>query len=203
MTAPSTTQTLPDVMKLVDDLIDLHRNTFTIGDCKGAYTNEQWQARFAIQNAVTALASQTQAVAENIREGAPYDDPRFEALCREHGIWGTAQAALCAVFWRQAVAVPANLAGAILSLNTSWNQKEPEDVIAGKLDLCRRLALDTTSPQAAGQKEDAKDDEIKRLTNELRYIANADVASWDDPSEFRAWAQNRARAAITNSKDES
>ena len=40
--------------------------------------------------------------AENIRAGAPYDDPAFEALCREHGIWGTAEAALCAVFWRQA-----------------------------------------------------------------------------------------------------
>jgi len=39
---------------------------------------------------------------ENIRAGAPYDDPAFEALCREHGIWGTAQSALCAVFWRQA-----------------------------------------------------------------------------------------------------
>ena len=40
--------------------------------------------------------------AENIRAGAPFDDPAFEALCREHGIWGTAEAALCAVFWRQA-----------------------------------------------------------------------------------------------------
>jgi|SRR5690554_4300304 len=36
---------------------------------------------------------------EGIREGAPYDDPAFEALCREHEIWGTAAAALCAVFW--------------------------------------------------------------------------------------------------------
>jgi len=37
---------------------------------------------------------------ENIRMGAPYDDPAFEALCREMSIWGTAQAALAAVFWR-------------------------------------------------------------------------------------------------------
>src|SRR5690554_5558001 len=36
---------------------------------------------------------------EDIREGAPYDDPAFEALCREHEIWGTAAAAQCAVFW--------------------------------------------------------------------------------------------------------
>ena len=39
---------------------------------------------------------------ENIRLGAPYDNPAFESLCREHGIWGTASAALCAVFWRSA-----------------------------------------------------------------------------------------------------
>lgn len=36
---------------------------------------------------------------EDIREGAPYDDPAFESLCREHEIWGTAAAAQCAVFW--------------------------------------------------------------------------------------------------------
>lgn len=41
--------------------------------------------------------------AENIREGAPYDDARFESLCREHGIWGTPESALCAVFWRAAI----------------------------------------------------------------------------------------------------
>lgn len=36
---------------------------------------------------------------EGIREGAPYDDPTFESLCREHEIWGTPAAAQCAVFW--------------------------------------------------------------------------------------------------------
>ena len=41
---------------------------------------------------------------ENIREGDPYADPAFEALCREHDIWGTPQSALCAVFWRAAKA---------------------------------------------------------------------------------------------------
>jgi|GEM_PF-3836035 len=35
-------------------------------------------------------------------EGYPYEHPEFEALCREHGIWGTAESALCAVFWRGA-----------------------------------------------------------------------------------------------------
>ncbi len=36
---------------------------------------------------------------ENIREGAPYDNPEFEQLARAMGIWGTPQAALCAQFW--------------------------------------------------------------------------------------------------------
>ena len=40
---------------------------------------------------------------ENIREGAPYDNARFEELCREHDIWGTAESAMCAVFWRTAI----------------------------------------------------------------------------------------------------
>lgn len=49
---------------------------------------------------------------ENIRMGAPYDNPVFEALCREMGIWGTAQAALCAVFWRKGAANTAESIGA-------------------------------------------------------------------------------------------
>jgi hypothetical protein len=47
-----------------------------------------------------------------IRVGAPYDEPAFEALCREMSIWGTAQAALCAVFWRRASADLAESIGA-------------------------------------------------------------------------------------------
>lgn len=40
-----------------------------------------------------------QPAPDSIREGAPYDDPAFESLCREYEIWGTAAAAQCAVFW--------------------------------------------------------------------------------------------------------
>lgn len=36
---------------------------------------------------------------KNIREGAPYDNPEFEQLARNMGVWGTPQAALCAQFW--------------------------------------------------------------------------------------------------------
>lgn len=63
MTTPSIPKTMPEVMALVDALIDLHRNVFTTGDSKGAYTSEQWQARWAIQNAVAALAAQPAVVA--------------------------------------------------------------------------------------------------------------------------------------------
>ena len=34
------------------------------------------------------------------------------------------------------------------------------------------------------------------LLQELRNIANADTAEWDDRTEFEAWAKSRARAAI-------
>src|SRR5690606_20212532 len=43
--------------------------------------------------------AEQQPCPEDIREGAPYDDPAFESLCREHEVWGTAAAAQCAVFW--------------------------------------------------------------------------------------------------------
>lgn len=46
----------------------------------------------------SALAAQGKS--ENIRTGAPFDDPKFEALAREHDVWGRASSALCAVFWR-------------------------------------------------------------------------------------------------------
>ena len=43
---------------------------------------------------------------KNIREGYPYTDPAFEQLCRDHGIWGTDQSALAAVFWEAALTTP-------------------------------------------------------------------------------------------------
>lgn len=41
----------------------------------------------------------------------------------------------------QQAAVPEGLPQAVLALNTAWNRKEPEEAIAGHMDLCRRLAL--------------------------------------------------------------
>ena len=36
---------------------------------------------------------------ESIREGVPYDNPAFEQLARDMGVWGTTQSAVCAQFW--------------------------------------------------------------------------------------------------------
>lgn len=40
-----------------------------------------------------------------------------------------------------------------------------------------------------------------KLLVELEYIANANTKDWDDPEDFKAWAQNRARFAIAKSKE--
>lgn len=40
------------------------------------------------------------------------------------------------------------------------------------------------------------------LIQELKNIANADTVEWDDPTEFEAWAKNRARAAIAKATGE-
>lgn len=71
--------------------------------------DENWssdQDAFADLDAAIDLAMAQVAPApieaQNIRDGSPYDNPAFQALCREHGIWGTPQSALCAVFWRAA-----------------------------------------------------------------------------------------------------
>lgn len=47
----------------------------------------------------TPQPAEQQPCPDGVREGAPYDDPAFESLCREHEVWGTAAAAQCAVFW--------------------------------------------------------------------------------------------------------
>lgn len=64
---------------------------------------------------------------ENIREGAPYDDPRFEALAAEYGIWGTAESALCAVFWRAGNAAAAQ------------EKAEPSDAVSAAVAVGGRI----------------------------------------------------------------
>lgn len=53
-------------------------------------TNRAW---------ITWQAARALPAPENVREGEPYDNPAFEDLARTMGVWGTAQAALCAQFF--------------------------------------------------------------------------------------------------------
>ncbi len=53
---------------------------------------------------------------ENVREGEPYDNPAFEDLARTMGVWGTAQAALCAQFFLAGRGAPAAGDGALLPI---------------------------------------------------------------------------------------
>jgi len=52
-----------------------------------------------LQAAIRAGVGAAPAAPENIREGAPYDCPAFEAMAREFHVWGRASGALCAQFW--------------------------------------------------------------------------------------------------------
>lgn len=47
----------------------------------------------------------------------------------------------------QQATVPEGLQQAVLTLNAAWNRKEPEEAIAGHMDLCRRLALAAVPPK--------------------------------------------------------
>lgn len=69
-----------------------------------------------------------QAQQDNIRTGYPYDDPRFERLCIEHEIWGTAQSALCAVFWRMAQQ-DADKLDAVLKLIDEFRERLPSSFL--------------------------------------------------------------------------
>lgn len=74
-------------------------------------TNRAW---------ITWQAARTLPAPENVREGEPYDNPAFEDLARTMGVWGTAQAALCAQFFlagRGAVPVGAEPTATITSID--------------------------------------------------------------------------------------
>jgi len=64
-------------------------------------------------------AAGTLPAPENVREGEPYDNPAFEDLARTMGVWGTAQAALCAQFFlagRGALSAGVEPAGSVYTM---------------------------------------------------------------------------------------
>lgn len=72
-----------------------------------------WSAARAALSIANGSNSVTAAqLPENIRAGDPYNDPGFEQLAREYGVWGKADSALCATFWRAGKAQPPSGPGA-------------------------------------------------------------------------------------------
>jgi len=76
------------------------------GKGDAAYSTEspsewgKWErAAIAAGECRKRIAARTLPAPENVRAGEPYDNPAFEDLARTMGVWGTAQAALCAQFF--------------------------------------------------------------------------------------------------------
>lgn len=65
---------------------------------------------------------------ENVRQGAPYDNPAFEQLARNLGVWGTAQSALCAQFWLAAKGQPLGTMQVVDAIRASGYQAEIKGV---------------------------------------------------------------------------
>ncbi len=69
--------------------------------------------------------------------------------------------------------------------------RAPDRAVAQPVEQTRALAddaLDADLGAARGR--------ISELEQELRNIANADTAEWDDPTQFEAWAKSRARHTL-------
>lgn len=66
--------------------------------------------------------------------------------------------------------------------------------------LARYAATDRDALQMAlrikAEEHQCCSEDLILLLRELQNIANADTSTWDDPNDFKAWAQNRSRAAI-------
>lgn len=59
----------------------------------------KWERAAIAASECRQQAARAMPTPENVRDGEPYDDPAFEDLARTMGVWGTAQAALCAQFF--------------------------------------------------------------------------------------------------------
>ena len=107
-------------------------------------TNRAW---------ITWQAARTLPAPENVREGEPYDNPAFEDLARTMGVWGTAQAALCAQFFLAARALPAPVIcyvrpGATLPRRMGWETCAATDAGALAVHADGRTLHTGTEPVA-------------------------------------------------------
>ena len=81
-----------------------------------------------------------------------------------------------------------------LCADNGYQSTEKHRVSAEQWGVILKVANGKVGAKAAGAAPD--------LLQELKNIANADTAEWDDPTEFEAWAKNRARAAIAKATGE-
>jgi hypothetical protein len=79
------------------------------------------------------------------------------------------------------------------------------DFIGTDPELRSIACIDVALDHAACIRREFYDNRLKEvnkgLLDELRNIANAKPDTWDDPNEFRAWAQNRARFTIAKAEE--
>lgn len=138
---------------------------------------------------------------ESIRMGAPYDSPAFEALCREMSIWGTAQAALCAVFWRRAEAAMAESigTGGVSALPDAEPAQWPQTTFAEVLPFLsdRIVALITAYGDARADEDvPATVRTLADLIHEARRIMiAAPQAATDKDAEIAALKADKANLA--------
>ena len=89
----------PLLYRLTDERRPKNRDEIIVTMANSSRTEEARTRRAGeLLDAIRAAAPQA-VHPENIREGAPYDNPEFEQLARDMGVWGTAQSAVCAQFW--------------------------------------------------------------------------------------------------------
>ncbi len=95
----------------------------------------------------------------------------------------------------QQAAVPEGLPQAVLTLNAAWNRKEPEEAIAGHMDLCRRLAL-AASPAPPKQQDCVS----QNAESEAQAILMRADAPQEQPEAPLSMSMFASRADFENAK---
>lgn len=133
---------------------------------------EAYFAWFAWQAGRAALAANPQnhiadagKMVENVREGDPYDNPEFEQLARDLGVWGTPQSAIGAQFWMAArnPAAPVALSepdfwvrpGATIHPDRGWQCWSNDGTATGAFhaDTVRALLAGVSAPAAQPERK--------------------------------------------------
>ena len=121
----------PLLYRLTDERRPKNRDEIIVTMANSSRTEEARTRRAGeLLDAIRAAAPQA-VHPENIREGAPYDNPEFEQLARDMGVWGTAQSAVCAQFWL--AATPAADAPVVLPEPVGWFHRHSKECKNGEV----------------------------------------------------------------------